>query len=203
VIESFAEKEGVPPMAEEVAPSRKRPGPSKRLPIILVIILLLLVCGGGGVYFFAPELIPDSFSFLKPASKKMTDPGVRRLSFDGVTGIFLNAKKAGRLFVIKGKVINNYPKSRSFILVKGTILDDKGQTVKTKMAYAGNIFSDKQIEEMTLEEIDNGLKNRAGKGNMNVNLGSGSSIPFIIVLGNLSQNLSEFTVEAVSSSLGK
>lgn len=200
VIEPFAEKEEVRPRAREVTSPRKKSGPSRRFPVILLIILLLLAGGAGAIYFFAPELIPES---LNPASKNVADPGIRRLSFDGVNGLFLTSEKAGRLFVIKGNVINNYPKSRSFILIKGTLLDDKGQTVETKSVYAGNIFSEQQIEEMSLEEIDDGLKNREGKGNMNVNLGPGSSIPFMIILGNLPQNLSEFTVEAVSSSPGE
>ena len=154
----------------------------------------------------APQLIPNSFTLFKIKSDQTgetIDPGASRLSFKGVTGSFVQSTKAGQLFVIKGMVSNEYSKSRSFILVKGTILDDKGKVVKGKMAYAGNTIAEKQIKGMTLEQINGELKKRPGKGNINVNVGPNRAIPFMIILGNLPENLSEFTVEAVSSSPGK
>jgi hypothetical protein len=53
---------------------------------------------------------------------------------------------------------------------------------------------------MTMDEIDRGIQNRAGKGNINTNVMSGKSIPFMIVFTNLPENVSEFEVAAVSSS---
>jgi hypothetical protein len=113
------------------------------------------------VFYFAPNIIPDSIPFLQPSKKQETiDPGVARLSFKAVSGSFIQSHKAGQLFVIKGMVTNNYPKPRSFILVKGTILDDKGTVVKINMAYGGNSFAEKQIKEKPIEELNKGLKIR-------------------------------------------
>ena len=56
------------------------------------------------------------------------------------------------------------------------------------------------MKEMSLEEINEGLKNQYGKGRMNFNIQPDATIPFMIVFGNLPDNLSEFTVEAVKSS---
>lgn len=185
-------------------PSRKENTRGLRpLHIVLGIILLLLI-GAGAVYYFLPEFIPDSLWFLKPASEQeISDPGVRRLTFSGVSGSFVQSAKAGQVFVIRGMVRNEYPKSRSFILVKGAILDDRGQVVRSEMTYAGNILTEKQIREMTIEEIHKVLRNRLGRGNINVKIAPGASVPFMVVLGNLPDNLSEFTVEAVRSSPGE
>ncbi|MFH1489939.1 MAG: DUF3426 domain-containing protein, partial [Pseudomonadota bacterium] len=109
----------------------------------------------------------------------------------------------GQLFVIRGMVTNNYPKNRSFILLKGSIIDDKGAVAKTKLAYAGNTYPDDKIQGMTLEEIDKGLKNQLGNKGVNRNIKPGGGIPFMIILENLPENLTEFTVEAVSSSPGQ
>jgi hypothetical protein len=56
---------------------------------------------------------------------------------------------------------------------------------------------------MTLEQIDNGMKNRLGKENTNLNIKPEGSVPFMIIFENLPDNLSEFTVEGVSSLPGK
>jgi predicted Zn finger-like uncharacterized protein len=186
------------PVAAGTRPEFK---PGRRiLPIILVVILVLLA-GGIAIFYLAPDLIPDSLSFLKPPEKEgMTDIGVRRLSFKAVTGSFTKSDKLGQLFVIKGMVTNNYPGRRSFILVSGAILDPKGAVVKRKMAYAGNIFKEDEIRTMSLEDIDKSSRNRFGNGRMNTNVEPGSSIPFMIIFENLPENISEFTVEAVRSS---
>jgi predicted Zn finger-like uncharacterized protein len=178
-------------------------GRSRTLPIILLIILLILG-GGAAIFYLAPDLIPDSIPFLQSSNKQeATDPGVARLSFKAVTGSFIQSQKAGQLFVIKGMVTNNYPRPRSFILLKGTILDDRGKVVKVKMAYAGNTFGENQIKETPIEGLNQGLKSRAGRNKMNLDVQSGATIPFMIIIDQLPENVSEFTVEAVSSSPGK
>ena len=75
--------------------------------------------------------------------------------------------------------------------------------IKEKLVYAGNTFTEENIAGMSLEEIDKELKNRFGKGRMNFNIKPGDTIPFMVILENLPENLSEFTVEAVSSSPGE
>lgn len=209
--EEVPAEEGAAELREEpdTGPAVAVPGPrakrgrSRVLPVILVILLLILG-GGVAVFYFAPQFLPDSIPFLKvPEKQEVTDPGVARLSFKAVTGTFIESNKEGQLFVIKGMVTNDYPKPRSFILIKGTILDDKGKVVKMKMAYAGNTFTERQIKELPLEALHRGLKNRFGRGRMNFNLQPGGTIPFMIILEKLPENVSEFTVEAVSSSPGK
>jgi predicted Zn finger-like uncharacterized protein len=172
------------------------------LPIILVIILIL-IAAAAAIFIWLPGLIPDSLPMLKPANKQeIADMGVRRLSFKSVTGSFVDSENSGSLFVIRGMVTNDYPKSRSFILIKGTILDDKGQVVKRKLAYVGNNFKEEEIKSLPLEKINKAMKNRYGMGRKNVNITPGASIQFTIVFEDLPKNLSEFTVEAVSSSPG-
>jgi predicted Zn finger-like uncharacterized protein len=181
---------------------QEKPAKSHILAVVLVIILLLLGAAGA-IFLWAPELIPDQLSFLKTAEKQeLTDTGVRRLSFKEVSGSFVESKGTGHLFVIKGMVVNNYQKSRSFILVSGSLLNDKGEVVKKKMAYIGNSLKEDEIKVMPLVEINKAMKNRYGRNGENFNVAPGASVPFTIVFENLPQDLSEFQVEAVSSSPG-
>ena len=193
------DKQGLTERADEEESKRKK-GRSHVLLITLVIILVLIV-SALIVYFLAPDILPNS---LRPVNKEeIIDTGTRRLGFKDVSGSFLMNNMAGQLYIIKGDVINNYPKSRSFILLKGNILDVKGKSVKQKFAYAGNTFTEDQLRKVSMEEIDKGLKNQAGTGDINVNIEPGDSVPFIIVFDGLPNNLGEFEVEAVSSSPGE
>jgi len=192
------------PKSEEIFSTfpGRRPAKSNLLTILLVIFLVVILAGAA-IFFWLPDLIPDSLTFLKPADKKeITDMGVSRLSLANVSGTFVDSQEAGRLFVIRGSVQNNYPKSRRFILIRGSILDDKGKTVKATVAYAGNTLKDEELRVVPLAEIHNAMKNRSGKNNSNTNVAPGASIPFMIVMDNLPENLYEFEVQGVSSSPG-
>ena len=195
VSEGIASEEGADIFTDEdetISP-RKKKRSSKIL--ILVISIVFLIAVGGTLLFLS----------LRNSSEKQesNDPGVMRLSFRAVTGSFIESNTAGQLFVIKGMVTNNYPKARSYVLVKGSIQDDKGKIVQTAVAYAGNSFSEKEIREMSSSDLKKGQENRAGDKETNVNIPSGGTIPFMIVFEKLPENISEFTVEAVSSAPGK
>jgi predicted Zn finger-like uncharacterized protein len=196
-MEEIAEEETVmePEEMLGVSPVRKKSGKSRVL-LVILIVLFLLIGAAAALIHWAPQLLPD---FLKPSGPpekiSIADPGIRRLSFKTVTGSFLKSKKAGRLFVIRGIVTNNYPKSRRFVLIKGTVLDEKGAVVRKKVAYAGNALNEEKLNQLSLEELNSAMKSRKSS-----EVAPGESIPFTIVFDGLPENLSEFTVEAVSSS---
>ena len=173
-----------------------------RLWITILLVILIIAVGGAALVVFKPDFLPESFPlFKRPLSKDQAfDMGNKRLSFKDLNGSFVNSKKAGKLFVVKGLVTNMYPDKRSFIRIRSNILDSKGKAVKSKIVYAGNPISDKQLLSLSMEEVDNRLRDKSGKNKMNTNIPPNSSIPLMIVFGNLPQDLSEFEVEAISSS---
>ncbi len=170
---------------------------------ITILLIVLIIAGGGyALVRFKPGFLPESFPlFKRPLSKDQAfDMGNKRLSFKDLNGSFVNSKKAGKLFVVKGLVTNMYPDKRSFIRIRSNILDSKGKAVKSKIVYAGNPISDKELLSLSMEEVDNRLRDKFGKNKMNTNIPPNSSIPLMIVFGNLPQDLSEFEIEAISSS---
>lgn len=191
--DAFTEEPEVGPDDDETVFPRKRRGPSKML--ILVLSIALLIAVGGTMLFLS----------LRNSSEKQesSDVGDIRLRFPVVDNYYLESNTAGQLYVIKGRVRNDYPKPRSYILVKAAIEDDKGKIVKTGMAYAGNSFSDRKLKEMSLDDLAKARENRSGYEGANVNIPSGETIPFMIVFENLPENVAVLSVEAVSSEPGK
>lgn len=165
------------------------------------LFLLVFVAGiaaGGALYFLNRELQYVPISGLKPAAE-ISDTGATRLALTGVSGSFVDSVTAGSLFVIRGNVKNEYPHSRSFIQVKGSILDEKGKLVMARTAYAGNAMPDEQLDRMSAEDITKSMNNSYGIDNVNRNVNSGVSLPFMIVFESLPENVAEFTVETVRS----
>ena len=190
---------------EPVLPSpfikkRRRPG----LVISILILILLLVGAASALVFFMPELLPESIPFLKrPTKEQALDMGTKRLSFRNLEGSFVDSSTAGKLFVVTGSVSNNYPDKRSFIRLRSNILDSKGKIARSKIVYAGNPISNNDLQTLSMEEINKRLMNRAGRNKINMNIPPNASIPFMFVLDNLPEDVSEFTVEAISSSPAK
>jgi hypothetical protein len=167
-----------------------------------LLIIFILAGTAFALIVFKPGFLTEFFPlFKKPLSKEQAfDRGNRRLTFKDLNGTFVDSEKAGKLFVVKGLVTNDYPDRRNFIKIKSNILDSKGTEVKNQIVFAGNPISDKKIQSLTPEEIDNRLRDKLGKDKMNINIQPNSSIPFMIVFSDLPEDMSEFTVEAISSS---
>ncbi len=185
---------------EKLKRKNRRPG----LILVIIIAAFVLILGALSVYLFAPGLLPDGPSGMKPAEQEdLTDTGNRRLDIVDLDGSFFPTDKIGQLYVIKGKIINTYPQSRSHILIKGTIEDEKRNPIDRKLAYAGNIFTEHELKDITIEEIEKRLKNKSGKNNSNIDVAPQEAVPFMIIFYNLPESISEYVVETVSSSPGQ
>ncbi len=174
--------------------------------VLMIIGLIIIVLAGSltAVVMFKPEMIPGNIPFISqfkpPAIQQETfDIGNRRLALKDLDGFFVESGKAGRLFVVKGTVINNYPDRRSFIRIKSTILDQTEKPIMSNIVFAGNTFSGEELKKLSLEEIKNMLNVKTGKENKNKDIPPNSSVPFMIVFSSLPENASDFTVEPVSS----
>jgi predicted Zn finger-like uncharacterized protein len=194
--EEFIEPEE-PVLPTPLIKKRRRPG----VLLTVLVLILLLAAAGSALVFFMPELLPESIPFLEKQSKEQAlDMGNKRLSFSNLQGSFVDSSTAGKLFVVTGSVANHYPDTRDYIRVRSNILDSKGTVAKSKIVYAGNPLSTDDLKTLSVEEINRKLMNRAGRDNINMNIAPNASVPFMIVFENLPEDVSEFTVEAISSS---
>lgn len=196
------EQEGEAGEKAEVPVRARRGRRSLLIPLVVGGLLLIGVLVAAVV--LAPGMIPDSLSFLKQTEEPASvDPGVKRLSFADVKGRFVQTEDGKQRFVVQGSIVNNYPGPRSFIRVKASILDEKGGSLRSREAYAGNPFSQGELKGRPLTFLEKTMKRRAGKEKQNVSIPTGSQVPFMVVFQDLPENISEFTVEAVASLPGE
>ena len=193
---------GLPSDFMGISSERKERRPSflRRMLWAFFLVLLAVAVAGGAALYLYPELVYEHIPIarLKPAVE-VPDAGASRLVLAGVAGSFVDSSTAGSLFVIRGSVRNEYPESRSFIQVQGSILDDKGKLVLKRTAYAGNAMSDEDLDGMSAEDIARAMNNSYGIDGINRNVPAGTSVPFAVIFESLPENVAEFTVESLRS----
>ncbi|VFQ43533.1 DUF3426 domain-containing protein [Desulfoluna butyratoxydans] len=144
--------------------------------------------------------IPLVSDWVKPAEK---DPdGTRHLLTQDVTGRFVVSPSLGDLFVITGKVRNNYGTTRHSIQLLGQLYTKENLEVQSKEFYAGNAMTDAELATLSMEEIDQRLKTTLGKDNINARVSPGQLVPFMVVFEKLPDDLTEFAVVVKGSREG-
>ncbi len=199
-VEQVEEELMPPPQAEKELKARKRIS----TPLMIVLILVLLAGGVIAGYTILQSLdikIPFVESLIGVPESETTDPGNLHITTldQLIKTEFVENKTAGRLFVIRGKIRNDYPEARNFIMVKGVVYSRDGKVVQEKAIYCGNTLSDTALQAMDKATIDTRLRNKFGDGRSNFMVTSGKVIPFVVVFPDLPQDLGEFSVEVVSS----
>jgi pilus assembly protein FimV len=114
---------------------------------------------------------------------------------------FVDNSKVGELFVILGRVKNDYDHPRSFIKVTGKLYQKDNVLAKTATVYGGNLIAEQELAAMDISVINKRLQNRFGENKSNLKVKSGGVVPFMIVFDKLPKNLDEYTVEVAGSSL--
>ncbi|WP_459924579.1 DUF3426 domain-containing protein [Desulfatiferula olefinivorans] len=209
---------------DKKAPKRKAKGGGGlivKLVVTLIVVLLLAL----GVYlsrekiedmtgFAVPAVapleglrdsigamgIPGISDWVKPAPK---DPqGKLFLKTSGITGKIIVSPTLGDLFVITGKVQNNYQGTRNSISLVGKLFGEGGKVAQSKLFYAGNVIPEEELITMDEEIIKKRLQNRLGDNGVNAKVRPGQIVPFMVVFTNFSQNLTEFSVETGGSFQG-
>ena len=174
----------------------------KRVSKPLIVLLILVLLGGGcyGIYVvldFMNIKIPFISDYFKP---QILDPaGNLKIDTFDIDNTFVKNAKAGKLFVITGRIKNGYSDDRSFIRVTGELYT-KGQIlVQKKTVFCGNVLSDIELSNLEVAVIKKRLSNRLGDNKSNIRVKPGQELPFMIVFANLPGNLEEFAIEAKGS----
>ena len=194
------EKPPPPPVSEEEPPTRKRIS----TPIMIVLVFAVLAGGAFAAYSLLKSFdikIPF-LEFLTGAPEPVTiESGNLRITLldQLIKGEFVENSTYGHLFVIKGKVRNDYSEARSFIMIKGVLYSKSGEAVQHKTVYCGNTLSETDLQALDKATIETKLRNKFGDERSNFRVPSGKVLPFVIVFSGLPQDLGEFSVEVASS----
>ncbi len=173
--------ENISPHVEDfVAPTTKR----FNILSILISILIVVVIGGGGTgYMWWKRL-------------KM----VENMGSIGITNVktkYGEAKDPAQIFIVTGKIKNEFNVPKSFLKIKCTVYGKNNVKLAEKVVFAGNIFTDAELKELTYTEIEKGLNNKMGKSMVNVDVPPGKLIDFMLVFDKLPQDAEFIEVEGV------
>ena len=194
--EEPVEEEWVPPpVASKAPPAQKRVSS----PMMIVMVLILLAGGALGGYAIWRGKIPSIPHLTDAERPSIADPGNLRIAVPEDQAEFVETGKAGRVFVIKGMVRNDYGEARNFIRVKGVLYSKDGKPVQTKTSFCGNVLSDSQLQTLDEASLQMRLQNRFGDQRSNFQVPSGKTVPFMLIFFDLSQDLGEYSVQVVSS----
>jgi predicted Zn finger-like uncharacterized protein len=182
--------------------SRKKSGSQFPLLVIIGAIILVISLAGFGVYFFNG---PKAFSSVGLGflvdwyGDKGGEEG--NISLKNVSSGYTTNSSAGELFVVRGEAVNNYKKPRASIQVKVSITGPGGAVLVSKSAYTGNSLSSEQLKTMPMTKMEEVMNNQFGDSLANLGLKPGSSIPFVVVVGSVPKDATDYTVQVSGSTV--
>jgi predicted Zn finger-like uncharacterized protein len=178
-----------------------QPAPKKGMrPAILIVIILAVVAaiGLGGILLLNSMGIAIPF-ISQTAPTKVSDPGNLKIKAFDISSKFIDNDKIGKLFVISGKIKNEYLMPRGSIQISGKIYTKDKALAKSETVFCGNMLSDTELSTVDSKTLQQRLQNKSGDNRSNQKVLPGAVIPFMIVFSNLPANLEEFTTEVASS----
>jgi len=194
---------------EEIAVEAASGGGLKKFFIFLTVVLAIVVLFVALLFmhykgiFTVPYLDRIEIPFLsQQKTSQETDVGNLKITYNVENYRFLQTDKAGKVFIITGKVKNEYNDPRSFVQMSGSLYTRGKTKADSATAFCGNVISDLELSQMTAAAIRTRLGNREGENNSNVNIQPGEERPFMIVFFDLPDSLDEFTVAVEGSSAG-
>lgn len=181
-----------PPISQEMeSPPATRRRSSSRL--LFFLIPLLVVAGGAALWLYFPWPLRS-----RPVTKST---GVEQLHLLETRGYFVDNQQAGQLFVIQGRIRNEFPGPRRWIHLRAKLYTTDGQTARQFDFYAGMIISDKQLRSMSLEDLLGLIKNPPSAQEDERIIPAQQEVSFTVPFGDLPEltKLSDYSVEIVAS----
>lgn len=177
-----------PPESKDLLPAMEKPKKRKWLWLAICIGLVLLACGAGAWFYFFHDSQP-------PATEEEVAKKVELLTMRNVRQYTLANEKVGKVFVIEGKVVNEFPEPRELIELEAAIYDQDKNPVKVKRQLAGTQLSLFQLQVLSEKEMESYLTNKMEILANNTNVPPGGEVPFMILFYGPPDNLSEFGVK--------
>ncbi len=190
---------------------KKKPG----LALWLVAILILLLGAGGAAYYLdlfgwrtpatvaQPETPPqDPAPQTGPVAENLiTDQEeLNKITLLDVKQYYVNNEKlGGQLFIIEGKVVNNFREPVDLIRVEATLLDENKNVIVSNQQFCGISVSYFQLQVLSEKELTDALSNKLEVLAKNMNVQPGSEVPFIFVFRSVPPTVRTFGVRVIEA----
>ncbi len=123
------------------------------------------------------------------------NPAASGIDLLGVRERFVENKMVGTVMVIQGNAVNRNDHPVSKLKVRARLVDSAGDFTAEAEAYCGVLLNEEELTNLTEQELRSELGKDQGRDVPNVNIASGATIPFMIVVGNAPQRTTEYIVE--------
>jgi pilus assembly protein FimV len=194
--EAFVEQPEDEKEAEKPTPAKKKAGSNIGLFVILIIVLFGVAGYFGYQYVVRNQIqIPFLNNLIK--SQPQDPNAIAMLTTLDINSKFIENEKAGRIFVVTGKVRNGYAVPCKKIQLQGKLFSKGKVLSKTELAYAGIIINDLELASQDVAQIKQRLKDGAQAAEHDVK--PGQTMPFMVVFSALPADLDEFAIEMLSS----
>ncbi len=171
---------------------KKKKKKSKLVPLLLFV--LLLACGGGGAWWYLFQPGTDSTEDVAERAEN-----VKLMTIRNVRQYYVENEKVGPIFVIEGKVVNQFPEPKEFIEVEAAIYDKNKKTLVSKRQLAGTSLSVFQIQVLGEDELESFLSNQIEILTRNTKVPSGGQVPFMVLIYNPPVDAAEFGVKIANA----
>ena len=193
----YDEKWPSPTQEMEIGPVEVKAPPRvsrrSRRPFIVVLVLLLLVVAGLALWQYLPSLLEP-----RPASNRS---GIGQLHLVETRGYFIDNQQAGQLFVIEGRLRNEFPKARRWVHLRAKLYTIDGQAARQLDFYAGDLLTTQQLRSMSLKDLVGLIQQRPAAQEGGRILAAQEEVSFTVPFGNLPDltKLSDYSVEILAS----
>lgn len=178
------------PKKSDTLPPMSEPQKGK-LKLWLLMGLLAAILAGGGTWFW--------MEWQKAPKEEPVATNVELLTMRNVRQYNVLNEKVGKVFVIEGRVVNEFPEPMELIELEGAIYDQNKKPLAQKRQLAGTQLSLFQLQVLSEKEMESFLTNKVELLANNTNIPPGGEVPFMILFYAPPDNVAEFGVKIVDA----
>lgn len=160
----------------------------------VLVLLVCLLAGAGGAWWYFKMFLPSRQVAVPEMS---LEKKVEMLTMRNVRQYYVNNEKIGQIFVIEGKVVNEFPEPKELIEVEATLYGMDKKALVTKKQLAGTSLSLFQLQVLGEKELESFLGNKIEILSNNTNIATGGEVPFMVLFYAPPQGIAEFGVRIV------
>ncbi len=186
---------------ETVSGDAKPEKGGKKKPKLLMILLLVVVCaaGGAGGWWYMQQSGASGTSGASPEALAEISKSVELMTMRNVRQYYVKNEKIGDIFVVEGKVVNEFPVPKELIEVEAAIYAVDKTVLMAKKQLAGTALSLFQLQVLGEDELESFLHNEIEILTKNTNVPTGGEVPFMLLFYNPPANVAEFGVKILSA----